>query len=151
MCLHLDTDVDLKACIACLTFIITSATRFGCDQSALHSELQQLGLPREHSTSIKRIVDENANDLAAKFKAASLKGVSVYQNLIVYALFLVTYVFAVNALQDVKASINKDTGCAIFDLTVKNETKTVTLTSFTLDVMLQDLKEVRNTMQQLSQ
>ncbi|CAH0561940.1 unnamed protein product [Brassicogethes aeneus] len=70
----LDSDIDLKACIACLTYIITSATRFNCDSSALHSELQQLGLPREHSTSIKRVTDDQITHLAAKFRSCSLKG-----------------------------------------------------------------------------
>lgn len=88
---ELDTNIDLKACIACLTFIITSATRFGCDQSALHSELQQLGLPREHSTSIKRVVDENANDLAVKFRAASLRGLFFLDNMILLFLSFITF------------------------------------------------------------
>lgn len=81
LCCHLtwklnisDLDVDLKACIACLSYIITSTVRFDCDHSALYSELQQLGLPPEHSTSIKRVVDDVRTDLSQKLKNLSLKG-----------------------------------------------------------------------------
>lgn len=59
--------------------------------------------------------------------------------------------FLVNALQDVKASIDQDTGYAILNLMINNENQNVTFTPFTLHVILKDLKEVRNTMQQLSQ
>lgn len=69
-----DVDIDLKACIACLSFIITSAVRFNCNSSALHSELQQLGLPREHSTSVKRVVDDYCEELTSHFNKQSLKG-----------------------------------------------------------------------------
>lgn len=69
-----DVNIDLKACIACITHIIKSAVRFNCDSNALHSELQQLGLPREHSTSIKRVTDDQSADIAAKLRDTSLKG-----------------------------------------------------------------------------
>lgn len=68
-----DPDIDLKACVACLSFIITSTIRFCCNSSALHSELQQLGLPREHSTSLKRVVDDNYDELTTYFKQQSLR------------------------------------------------------------------------------
>ncbi|KAJ8977702.1 hypothetical protein NQ317_005435 [Molorchus minor] len=96
----LDPDIDLKACIACLTFIITSTVRFNCDSSALQSELQQLGLPREHSTCIKRITDEHSSSLTAKLSASSLK---------------------VNPLEDFSARVDQSINCAILDLVIGNE------------------------------
>lgn len=65
---------DLKASIACLKHIITSTVKFNCDSNALQSELQQLGLPREHSTSIKRIIDDHNEAIKTQLKADSLKG-----------------------------------------------------------------------------
>ncbi|XP_030750236.1 COMM domain-containing protein 4-like [Sitophilus oryzae] len=50
----LDTDINLKACIACLTYIISAATR-------------------EHSISIKRVYDEQSGNLTDYFKSRSLK------------------------------------------------------------------------------
>lgn len=66
-------------------------------------------------------------------------------------LLFLCFMFLVNALQDVKATVDPNTGCTILNLKINNEDRSVTLTPFTLDVMLQDLKKVRNTMQQLFQ
>lgn len=74
----LDLEMDLKSSIACLEFIVSSAVRYNCNSSALHTELQQLGLPREHSTSIKRVIDEKSDELVMKFKSQSLKGSYIY-------------------------------------------------------------------------
>lgn len=71
---YLDADVDLKACVACITYILTSATRFNCDSNALQTELQQLGLPREHSTSIKRTLDDQFNNLTEKLASLMIRG-----------------------------------------------------------------------------
>lgn len=74
VCLLTDIEIDMKACISCISFILTSAVRFNCDHNALHSELQQLGLPREHSTSIKRIVGDYHGDIATTLRNQTLKG-----------------------------------------------------------------------------
>lgn len=73
--------MDIKASIACITFILTSAIRFNCDHGALHSELQQLGLPREHSTSIKRIADEHHAEIEAKLRNKPLRGLKAHFSL----------------------------------------------------------------------
>lgn len=69
-----DSTVDLQSCIACLTFLLSSATRFSCDSSALQSELQQLGLPHEHSSSIKRVFEEHNSTLFEVFKKKTIQG-----------------------------------------------------------------------------
>lgn len=69
-----DSDSDLKACIACLRFIIFSTCKFQCGTSALLSELQQLGLPREHSSSIKKVIDEKQDSITEILKSSGLKG-----------------------------------------------------------------------------
>ncbi|CAH1173669.1 unnamed protein product [Phaedon cochleariae] len=124
----LDAEVDLKACIACLSYILSSTTRFSCDSNALQSELQQLGLPREHSTSIKKIVDEHITNLTKKFGDMSL---------------------CVNALENFDMRLDQDLGFVLLDLTVNGKTNTVTLTPHTADVLLEDLKEVRKKMVEL--
>ena len=42
----LESTGDVKACLAVLTFVITSAAKFGVDAATLSAELQQLGLPK---------------------------------------------------------------------------------------------------------
>ncbi|KAG5879660.1 hypothetical protein JTB14_021463 [Gonioctena quinquepunctata] len=126
----MDCDIDLKACIACLTYILTSATRFSCDSIALQSELQQLGLPREHSTSIKRILDEQFENMTEKFKALSLR---------------------VNPLENYSIEVDRELMCAILDCTINGKRETLTLTPYTVEVLLDNLKEVRKTMDELKE
>jgi len=43
---------DLKAVIASLEFVLGSASRYDVEETVLSSELQQLGLPEEHSDAL---------------------------------------------------------------------------------------------------
>lgn len=45
---------DIRATLAAIHWIISSATRFDVDQSVLNNELQQLGLPKENSDGVSR-------------------------------------------------------------------------------------------------
>ncbi|CAH1114149.1 unnamed protein product [Psylliodes chrysocephalus] len=126
----LDADIDLKACIACISYILTSATRFNCDSNALQNELQQLGLPREHSTSLKRVIDDQVGALTEKFRQASLR---------------------VNALEHFSASVDQELKCAILDLKIDGEIQQVTVTPHLLNVLLENLEEVRKTMVELKE
>ncbi|CAG9858223.1 unnamed protein product [Phyllotreta striolata] len=126
----LDTDIDLKACIACISYILTSTTRFNCDSNVLQNELQQLGLPREHSTSLKRVIDDQVSALKEKFKQASLR---------------------VNPLEHFSASVDDDLKCAILELKINGETQNVTLTPHLVDVLLDNLEQVRKKMVELKE
>lgn len=63
--------------MACLMFIITSTVRFNCDYNALHTELQQLGLPREHSAAIRKIIEECAAEIRKYLKKTSLQSIVI--------------------------------------------------------------------------
>ncbi|XP_030748784.1 COMM domain-containing protein 4-like [Sitophilus oryzae] len=126
----LDTDINLKACIACLTYIISAATRFNCESSALQSELQQLGLPREHSISIKRVYDEQSGNLTDYFKSRSLK---------------------INNLEDVSGNFIKETGCGLLNLSINEKTESLKLAPNTIKSLLGDLVAVRNRMKDLKE
>lgn len=117
-----DPDVDLKACIACLSYIITSTVQFNCDHSALYSELQQLGLPPEHSTSIMRMLVDVRDNLARKLRSSSLK---------------------VNELQQVCASLNQATGNVELCLRIDSVDMSVTLTPYTANVLLENLRQAK--------
>lgn len=43
-----------QAAVAALEHILKSAAKYDCDAGKLESELQQLGLPKEHSSSLCR-------------------------------------------------------------------------------------------------
>nr|CAH7722837.1 unnamed protein product [Callosobruchus chinensis] len=122
----LDDDIDLKACIACLNFIISSTSRFNCDGNALQSELQQLGLPREHSTVIKRIVESQLKTLISTFKTQTLR---------------------FNNLTDCSGKVEDQ--YAVLDLTIADSKSCVKMSEHTLDVLLKNLQEIRGTMAEL--
>ncbi|KAJ3639890.1 hypothetical protein Zmor_003261 [Zophobas morio] len=126
----LDPDIDLKTCVACLSFIITSAVRFNCNSSTLHSELQQLGLPREHSTSVKRVVDDYCEELTSHYRKQSLR---------------------VNPLEKVSTEIDQSVNCVLLDLTINGQNEKVTMIPHTVNVLLENLKQVREKMVELNE
>ncbi|XP_052270898.1 COMM domain-containing protein 4-like isoform X2 [Dreissena polymorpha] len=64
---------DVKACIAALNFIIASASKYGVDEDSLSNELLQLGLPKEHTTSLGKSYGDSLHKLQDQFKKDSLK------------------------------------------------------------------------------
>lgn len=64
---------DMKACVAALSFILSSSARYGVEEDALNNELQQLGLPKEHATALCKIYSENVSALVEKAAAESLR------------------------------------------------------------------------------
>lgn len=126
----LDNDIELQACIACISFILSVATRFSSDSNVLHSELQQLGLPREHSTSLKRVFDEQISNLTEKFKLESLK---------------------INNLEAFSFKVDPETKCVVAELSIEGKPSKVLLTHSNVDVLLEDLINVRKTMHELAE
>ncbi|KAL8622207.1 hypothetical protein ACOMHN_053009 [Nucella lapillus] len=64
---------DVKASIAALTFILSSAAKYDCEDETLSSELQQLGLPKEHAASLCRSYSDAFHKLQAEFRNQSLR------------------------------------------------------------------------------
>ncbi|XP_053383575.1 COMM domain-containing protein 4-like isoform X1 [Mercenaria mercenaria] len=64
---------DVKASIAALHFIIASAAKYNVDGDSLSNELQQLGLPKEHTTSLGKSYGDNLTKLQEQFRKDSLK------------------------------------------------------------------------------
>ncbi|XP_025835586.1 COMM domain-containing protein 4 [Agrilus planipennis] len=124
----LDNDVDLKACVACLSFIITSAVRYNCDNSALFSELQQLGLPREHSVSLIKVTTDKTAEITKKLEKISLK---------------------IHNLDDVKIDLEPECHLAMMNMTIDGKETSVALTPLTVDVLLENLKAVLSKMKEL--
>ncbi|XP_067942027.1 COMM domain-containing protein 4-like [Watersipora subatra] len=64
---------DVKAAISVLTFILSSAARYDIESAPLSDELQQLGLPKEHSTSLCKLFADNSSSLQDHFRLKSLR------------------------------------------------------------------------------
>lgn len=52
---HLAESGDIKASVAVLSFIFSSAAKHDVDSDSLSSELQQLGLPKGQSTGFPHV------------------------------------------------------------------------------------------------
>ncbi|XP_050824659.1 uncharacterized protein LOC127058557 [Gopherus flavomarginatus] len=64
---------DVKATIAVLSFILSSAAKHRVDSDSLSSELQQLGLPKEHATGLCRSYEEKQSPLQDSLRTRSLR------------------------------------------------------------------------------
>ncbi|NXE16493.1 COMD4 protein, partial [Lophotis ruficrista] len=64
---------DVKATIAVLGFILSSAAKHNVDGESLSSELQQLGLPKEHASGLCRSYEEKQGSLQESLRACSLR------------------------------------------------------------------------------
>ena len=64
---------DIKATIAVADFILTNSVKFKVETETLTNELQQLGLPKELSTSISKVYNDNYEKLRNVFKSKSLR------------------------------------------------------------------------------
>uniref|UniRef100_H3CSL5 COMM domain containing 4 n=1 Tax=Tetraodon nigroviridis TaxID=99883 RepID=H3CSL5_TETNG len=64
---------DIKASVAVLSFIFSSAAKYDVDSESLSSELQQLGLPKEHTTALCKSYEDKHSALQERLKATSLR------------------------------------------------------------------------------
>lgn len=64
---------DIKAVVSALHFILCSAARYNVPEDTLAFELQQLGLPREHTEALTHALREGRAALQQHFAACSLQ------------------------------------------------------------------------------
>ncbi|XP_063767342.1 COMM domain-containing protein 4 isoform X2 [Eleginops maclovinus] len=64
---------DVKATVAVLSFIFSSAAKHDVDSESLSSELQQLGLPKEHTTGLCKSYEDKHSALQGKLRETSLR------------------------------------------------------------------------------
>ncbi|XP_010865843.1 COMM domain-containing protein 4 [Esox lucius] len=64
---------DIKASVAVLTFILSSAAKHNVDSDSLSSELQQLGLPKEHTTGLCKSYEDKHTALQQRLRESSLR------------------------------------------------------------------------------
>lgn len=118
-----------KAAIASLRFLLVNASRFNADSSTFGEELQQLGLPKEHSTSLCKVHTENLEAIRKKLKENCLK---------------VNELVSVNGKESSEAI-----GCIELNLEISdptNSTKKVLISKRDAKVLLENLKEMKEIM-----
>ncbi|XP_047248764.1 COMM domain-containing protein 4 isoform X2 [Girardinichthys multiradiatus] len=64
---------DIKASVAVLSFIFSSAAKHDVDSESLSSELQQLGLPKEHTTGLCKSYEDKHSVLQDNLRETSLR------------------------------------------------------------------------------
>lgn len=65
---------SVKAAMSCIRFLLVNATRFQTDETTFSTELQQLGLPSEHSAAICRVFKDQSSKIQEHLIEHSLTG-----------------------------------------------------------------------------
>lgn len=152
---------SIKSAISCIRFLLVNAARFQTDGTTFSTELQQLGLPVEHSAAISRVFNEQNENIQKHLIDTSFTG--DLSNYFLFATFLnfhYLYVldcpFAVNELVDMSYEIPKEAiDCACISFKLKNElvngvptqtTHDINIGRSDIKILLKELKTVRNFM-----
>ena len=132
---------DVKASLAGLSFVLSSAAKYGVDGESLSNELQQLGLPKEHCVSLCKVYGESLSKLQTRFQQTTLK-LDTLSGLE----WRVDYVLGSNELHElqqpeIQLKVNKKDGTS-----GAVEPVSFTVTSDKFRVLLSELKEALNVM-----
>lgn len=75
----LDVD-DFKAAVAAVVFILSYSIRFSVSNTHLSNELQQIGFPAKHASTLCEVYNEKENRLSSALAEESLKCSNVKQS-----------------------------------------------------------------------
>lgn len=124
-----------KSAYLCVRFLLLSAVRFGIGKDIFAVELQQLGLPREHSLALGKVLDENSAPLREHLRSKSL---------------------GINELTDVKCKESDGIDCIKLEMEIKNSretggtvSKAININKSDIPVLLKELKIIKTKMNQL--
>lgn len=136
---------DIKASIAALSFILSSAAKYNVDGDSLSNELQQLGLPREHSVSLHKVYEDNLNRLQGVLRDTSFR-LDRLKNLE----WRVDYVLGSSQLKDLKEPEINLRFVTVDSDNSKEKPVSFTVTSDKFRVLLHELKQAYNAMEGMS-
>lgn len=135
---------DIKASIAVLSFIFSSAAKYDVDSESLSSELQQLGLPKEHTTGLCKSYEDKHSALQERLKELSLR-----LGRLEAVSWRVDYTLSSSELREINEP------CVQLKLQVQgaesgvSETTAVTVSADKFRVLLCELKQAQNLMNSL--
>lgn len=125
---------DSKSAFSCVRFLLISAVRFNIGKDVFSIELQQLGLPREHSLAMGKVLDEHSTSLTENLKSKSL---------------------TINDLMDVKCKESDGIDCVKLEMEIKNSIsggnvfKEINISSSDIPILLKELKIIKSNMDEL--
>ncbi|XP_012223151.1 COMM domain-containing protein 4 isoform X2 [Linepithema humile] len=125
---------DGKAMVAALELIFTSSARYGVSAADLSSELQQLGLPREHSTAVARIHTDHCSQITAVLSSQSLR---------------VSRLSSIEVLSCDSASPVSTVALKLKKIDGNEEDSTINISKDDVQVLLKELKRARALMENL--
>lgn len=156
---------SVKAAMSCIRFLLVNATRFQTDETTFSTELQQLGLPSEHSAAICRVFKDQSSKLQEHLIKHSLTGscLDAYNKYLPINPTISTIRFStsisVNELIDMTHEIPNDAiDCACITFKLKNElvdgvpTQTnhqINIGHSDIKMLLKEMKSVRNLMDEM--
>ncbi|XP_055610212.1 COMM domain-containing protein 4 [Uranotaenia lowii] len=124
-----------KAAFACIRFLLVSAARFNTESSIFGTELQQLGLPKDHTTVMCRVLEDYVSQFRSVLLRSSLK---------------------INELESVSSSIPEGTiDCVQLQFDIANEivngvsqpaSHTVNVNRSDIPILLKELKTIKSIM-----
>lgn len=129
-----DSIEDSKSAYSCVRFLLLSAVRFNIGKDVFSIELQQLGLPREHSLALGKVLDEHAVTLKENLKTKSL---------------------TINELAKVQCKESDGIDCIKLDMEIKNPLfgektfKEVNISRDDIPILLKELKIIKTKMDEL--
>jgi len=132
---------DVKAAIAVLEFILSSAARYDVESAPLSDEMQQLGLPKEHSVALCKLFADNCTKLQEHFKlnTLSLTQIESLEYKIKHVLDPQGKNVVNEPLVELTLQLHKN-------VKQNNETITFTLTSRKFQTFLYEMKQAREAM-----
>ncbi|KXJ73071.1 hypothetical protein RP20_CCG016567 [Aedes albopictus] len=124
-----------KAAFACIRFLLVSAARFNTESSVFGTELQQLGLPKDHTTVMCQVLEDYVSQIRSKLRQSSL---------------------TINELESVTCSVPENTiDCVQLQFNIKNEivngvpqrtNHAVNINRSDIPVLLKELKSIKTIM-----
>jgi hypothetical protein len=128
---------NLRSAYECVRFLLLSAIRFGVTKEVFSIELQQLGLPREHSIALGKVLDDKAAAMKNYLRGKSL---------------------SVNELKTLKCG-KSDSGieCVRIQMEIANfagkeqtVTKEINISKSDIPILLNELKIIQKKMNELN-
>ncbi|XP_053954306.1 COMM domain-containing protein 4 [Anastrepha ludens] len=139
-----DISTDGKSAVACIHFLLINASRHAISESVFSEEIQQLGLPKEHAASMCRVLATNVTAIRQRLREKA---------------FRINELSSVCYIPPAADSPANTVGCAQFELKISQElidglpedtTHVLNIEHANVHALLEELKEVRTTLQQYS-
>ena len=133
---------DVKASIAALSFVFSSAAKYRVDGDSLSNELQQLGLPKEHSVALCKTYGDNLIKLQESFLQRSLK-----LNRLAKLQWRVDYVLGSSELHEITEPEVQLRFNEVDDNNGASQPVTFSMTAHKFSVLLSELKQAQRLME----